>query len=154
MRVHSFASDIWATAVGGLGSEILKFALNAATDTLPHNSNLAKWRNGAVQEQCKLCGKKQTLLHVLNNCEVALKLRRYNTRHDKILSIISELAQSHLPAEHHLLADCEEDQYNFPSHVVPTTLRPDLVIWSDFSKLMYIIKLTICFESGFEEAAC
>ena len=50
MRVHSFASDIWATAVGGLGSEVLKFALNAATDTLPHNSNLAKWRNGAVQE--------------------------------------------------------------------------------------------------------
>ena len=41
MRVHSFASDIWATAVGGLGSEVLKFALNAATDTLPHNSNLA-----------------------------------------------------------------------------------------------------------------
>ena len=68
MRVHSFASDIWATTVGGLGSEVLKFALNAATDTLPHNSN---------QEQCKLCGKKQTLLHVLNNCEVTLKLRRY-----------------------------------------------------------------------------
>jgi hypothetical protein len=58
-----------------------------------------------------------------------------------------------LPAEHHLLADCGEDQYNFPSHLVPTTLHPDLVIWSDFSKLMYIIELTICFESGFEEAA-
>lgn len=103
MRVQSFAADIWATAVSNLGSETLKFALNAATDTLPHNSNLAKWRNGAVQDKCKLCGQKQTLLHVLNNCEVSLKLRRYNVRHDKVLGIISELAQSHLPDKHHLL---------------------------------------------------
>ena len=32
---------------------------------------------------CKLCGKRQTLLHVLNHCQVALELRRYNQRHDK-----------------------------------------------------------------------
>ena len=87
MRVHSFAAEIWATAVSSLGSETLKFALNAATDTLPHNSNLAKWRRGAVLDQCKLCGEKQTLLHVLNSCEVTLRLCRYNVRHDKILSI-------------------------------------------------------------------
>ena len=58
MRTSTYASAIWATAVL---SEALKFALNAATDTLPHSSNLAKWRRGVVSEQCKLCGRKQTL---------------------------------------------------------------------------------------------
>ena len=39
MRANSDDPDIWVTAMLRLGSE---FALNAATDTLPHNSNLAK----------------------------------------------------------------------------------------------------------------
>ena len=34
------AAEIWSTAVGSLSSVSLKFILNAATDTLPHNSNL------------------------------------------------------------------------------------------------------------------
>ena len=38
------AATIWATAVQQLPPEILKFSLNAAQDTLPHNKNLAKWR--------------------------------------------------------------------------------------------------------------
>ena len=107
-RTSTYASDNWATVVLSLGSEALKFALNAATDTLPHNSNLAKWRRGVVSEQRKLCGRKQTLLHVLNNCQVALQLRHYNKRHAKILAIISELAQSYLPDDHHLTADLRE----------------------------------------------
>ena len=54
---------------------LMKFALNAATDTLPHNSNLALWRRSeGFSSNCKLCGKRQTLLHVLNDCPVALEL--------------------------------------------------------------------------------
>ena len=47
------ADGIWATAVNNLGSEAMKFALNAASDTLPHNSNLAKWYKGSCTDQCK-----------------------------------------------------------------------------------------------------
>ena len=32
------ADLIWATALSKLGSAVIKFALNSATDTLPHNS--------------------------------------------------------------------------------------------------------------------
>ena len=89
LRASNLTADgIWAVAVSKLGSEAMKFALNAASDTLPHNSNLARWYRGSCTDQCKLCGKKQTLLHVLNNCEVALNLRRYNMRHDRILQLI------------------------------------------------------------------
>ena len=34
-------AQIWASAVSTLSSEEMKFALNAATDSLPHNVNLA-----------------------------------------------------------------------------------------------------------------
>ena len=153
MRVHTYACDIWASVAMTLKPEELKFVLNAVTDTLPHNANLEKWRKGKVESGCKLCGEKQTLLHILNHCEVALQLRRYNKRHDEVLSIISELTASHLPACHHLTTDLSGVEYQFPIHIVPTNLRPDLVIWSDAQKSLNLIELTICFESGFLNAA-
>ena len=71
------AEGIWSTAVCSLDSECLKFALNAATDTLPHNANLAVWRMGqGISDKCKLCERKQTLIHVLNDCPIALSPRQ------------------------------------------------------------------------------
>ena len=129
LRANNLTADgIWAAAVSNLGSEAMKFALNAASDTLPHNSNLARWYRGSCTDQCKLCGKKQTLLHVLNNCEVALNLRCYHTRHDRILQLIVTAAQAYSPASYQLAADIPEDQYHFPSHITPTDLRPDIVL--------------------------
>ena len=126
--------------------------MNAATDTLHNNSNLAKWQRGTSSDLCKLCGEKQTLLHVLNNCNVALQLRRYNKRHDKILSIISDMAYSHCQDSYCIAVDLEEQDYNFPSHITSTNLRPDLVIWSDQHRRLYIVELTVCFETGFDKA--
>ena len=106
LRASNLTADgIWAVAVSKLGSEAMKFALNAASDTLPHNSNLARWYRGSCTDQCTLCGKKQTLLHVLNNCEVALNLRRYNMRHDRILQLIVTATQAYSPASYQLVAD-------------------------------------------------
>ena len=154
LRASNLTADgIWAVAVSKLGSEAMKFALNAASETLPHNNHLARWYRGCCTDQCKLCGKKQTLLHVLNNCEVALNLRRYNTRHDRILQLIVTAAQAYSPASYQLVADLPEDQYHFPSHITPTDLRPDIVLWSDSQRTLNIIELTVCYETGFEEAA-
>ena len=47
------ADLIWATAVSKLSSSVLRFALNSATDTLPHNSNLARWYGGLHSGVCK-----------------------------------------------------------------------------------------------------
>ena len=42
-------AGIWASAVALLSPAKLKFALNAATDTLPHNQNLALWGEAWMQ---------------------------------------------------------------------------------------------------------
>ena len=141
MRATSYAPDIWASSVAMLGS-----------DTLPHNCNLARWRGGSVSEECRLCGSRQTLLHVLNNCKVALHLRRYNQWHGRVLSVVAEMVQTHLPEGYQLLADIPGTSYNFPHHIVATTLRQDLVIWSDKEKALHLVELTICYETGFVAA--
>ena len=124
------ADLVWATAISKLDSEDMKFALNSATDTLPHNSNLVRWYRGTLSDACKLCGQKQTLLHILNNCDVALKLRRYNRRHDQVVGLILAMAQEYLANTYKITADLE-DNYTFPSHITPSNLRPDIVLWSD-----------------------
>ena len=47
-----------------------------------------------------------------------------------------------------------EQVNNFPHHTVATTLRSDLVIWSDQEKALYLVELTICYKTGFVEAEC
>ena len=86
-QLHSLVDEdtaaLWSDVVQKLPPECLKFMLNAAHDTLSHNSNLSVWRREAgLSAQCKLCGQQQTLLHVLNNCEMVLQLQRFNERHD------------------------------------------------------------------------
>ena len=46
-----------------------------------------------------------------------------------------------------------KDQYHFPSHISPTSFRPDLVLWSDTLHRLLVVELTVCFETGLEEAA-
>ena len=84
-----------------------KFALNAANDTLPHNANLARWRD--LSDACKLCGGKQTL----NHCKTALDLWWFNVRHDCVLKL-TDFAGKQVPEDMHVVADLGE-QYHFPT---------------------------------------
>ena len=83
---------------------------------------------------------------------MALQLRRFNRRHDSVLAVIAEVAKSYLPNGFQLTVDLD-DTYEFPTHITPTSLRPDLVMWTDSHKVLYLVELTACFESGFEEVA-
>ena len=51
-----------------------------------------------------------------------------------------------------MTADINED-YNFPLHIIPTELRPDIVWWDDDMKSLNLIELTVCYETNFDEAA-
>ena len=129
----------------------MKFALNAALDILPHNSNLQLWRK-RTDSSCPLCKENQSLLHVLNNCRVARDLRRYNIRHDCVLQEIAKAIMPCLPPGTNFTVDIT-DRYKFPLHIVPTGLRPDIVWWSSSKKSLCLLELTVCFESNFEQAA-
>ena len=129
----------------------MKFALNAAQDTLPHNANLQCWRK--LPDACKLCGKRQTLLHILNNCPVALNFRRYNQRHDLVLTVISDFLKVTLTEDYKIVSDLgTPETYLFPPVLAVTDLRPDLVVYNDLMRDAIIIELTVPFESNFGKA--
>ena len=135
--------ELWVKAVQGLPPEPLIFALNASLDTLPTNTNL------------HTCGKKprdicplyqdyrQSLLHALNHCKVAMDLRQYSRRHD------GDFVQSWLPSNYSLTIDLPSlIVYRFPHHNTPTNMRPDMVWWSDQLRELWLFELTISYESN------
>ena len=111
---HGRAADLWSTTVQSLSEHVFKFALNALTDTLPHNCNLHLWKK-LPSASCNLCGQQQSLLHVLNACPYALEKRRYNDRHDGILESIYIFRKKLLPPSQNVTADLPNLQYRLPA---------------------------------------
>jgi hypothetical protein len=144
------AAPLWSKAIQSLPPEQSKFALNAAVDTLPHNANLHLWKK-KESSACPLCGERQSLIHVLNCCNVARDLRRYNARHDEVLQAVVDTIRIKLKPTSSLSADLGED-YSFPTHIVPTDLKPDIACWDDSKKVMTLVELTIPFETSFDGA--
>ena len=144
-------APVWAGVVRELPDQIMKFSINAAVDSLPHNANLHRWKRKS-DSTCPLCNCHQSLLHVLNNCAVARDLRRYNVRHDAVLQEIVKAVVPYLPPTSSWTVDIS-DNYCFPVHIIPTDLRPDLVWWDDTKKSLCLTELTICYETNFDDAA-
>ena len=143
------AAEIRTKTVESLPDEIMKFSLNSAVDTLPHNANLHLWKKES--SSCPLCGEKQSLIHVLNACSVARDRRRYNVRHDSVLKEVVTTIQEFLPPTYELTADT--GSYRCPQHIVPTDLRPDIVWWNNKDHVLCIAELTIAFKTCFAAAA-
>ena len=115
--------ELWVRAVEGLPPELMKFALNAALDTLPTKSNLRQWGK-KPHDTCLLCWSHQSLCHVLNNCLTALKLRRYSRRHDKVLQLLGEFI-SNLSSTHLFLSPLT---YQLQPIASPSTLPPQTCV--------------------------
>ena len=144
---------VWVMATQNLPPEPLKFILNAAQNTLPSNSNLHLWGR-KISATCPLCrGSRQTLEHVLNNCPKALELRRYSKRHDEVLGVVGEFIQSHLPPGFSVIIDLPSESYSFPNHISPTNLRPDIVWWCDKTRELWLLELTVSYETRVADAA-
>ena len=82
---------------------------------------------------------------------MAIHLRRYNVRHDKILHEISLFVRAHLAPFASMVVDIGEG-YAFSIHTVPTDLRPDLVCEND-TRILYVVELTVCCKTNFGVAA-
>ena len=68
-----------------------------------------------------------------------------------MLQVILDTIRTKLKPTSSLSADLEED-YSFPTHIVPTDLKPDIACWDDSKKVMTLVELTIPFETSFDGA--
>ena len=144
--------ELWVKAVHGVPPEPLKFALNASLGTLPTNANLHTWGK-KTRDTCNLCKEhRHSLIHILNNCQVAMGLRRYSQRHDEVLKVFGDFIQASLPPHFSPTIDHPTHLYNFPHHITPTNMRPDIVWWSDGQRELWLDELTISYESHVTDA--
>lgn len=76
-------TDLWK-----LEPFCISVLLRSLYDTLPTPANSHKW---VMREdpQCKLCGERGTMAHILADCKTALTLGRYRWLHDKMLMILA-----------------------------------------------------------------
>ncbi|KAI7802934.1 polyprotein, partial [Triplophysa rosa] len=110
----------------------IKFLIASIYDVLPSPSNLFCW--GKVDTPlCSLCFRRGTLEHILSCCPKALGEGRYTWRHDQMKADLGK-------------------QLRFPEHIVETTLRPDIVLFSDARKQVVLLELTVPWEVRMEEA--
>ena len=73
-------SDLsWRRLLHGLDDSELSFSLRVITNTLPTPDNLRRWGQLTTATSCPLCGRKATLRHILNGCNVALRQGCYKT---------------------------------------------------------------------------
>ena len=82
---------------------------------------------------------------------MALQLRRYNSRHDEVLSVILDFMTKQMPDETTIVTDLS-DNYQFPPCLALTDLRPDLVAYNVQTKSALLLEPTVCFETNFEDA--
>ena len=136
----------------GLPPEPLKFTLNASLNTLPTNAVLHTWGK-KPRDTCTLRREhRQSLLHILNNCQVDMDLRRYSERHDSVLKTFGDFIKSSLPPLYSVTIDHPTDTYSFPHHITPTNLRPDIVWWGERQRELWLFELTISYETLMAEA--
>ena len=120
----------------------MKFQLNSAIDTLPTKVNLKLWGKRA-SDKCR-CGRRETLNHILNGCDMALQEGRYTYRHDNILQYISDCLDRVKFTCYVDIPGCQTPAGGtLPPNIVVTTLRPDIVIIDKQKKEVNIFELTV-----------
>jgi hypothetical protein len=136
----------WHEITEDMTTNIFKFARKALIFSLPTNTNLNRWKKTTTDE-CPLCNRKQTQLHVLNNCATAANDGRYTWRHDSILYTIMHYINQLANEGYEIYADL--NGYKSTSELF-NRLRPDIAVKK--GDTVQIIELTCCFETNLEKS--
>ena len=108
----------------------LSWLMHACIDCLPSFANLRRWGK-VLSDKCAFCNERETTHHVLPWCQVAVKQKRLDLRHDSVLRhIVKQLHAS--KCKKRIIADVPghklPDEGTIPPELVVTVQRPDLVL--------------------------
>jgi hypothetical protein len=144
----------WNAAAYSLPPSLLRFGINATLSTLPSLNNLNRWYN-TNNQKCRLCDRNETIIHVLNGCQLALQSGRYKWRHDSILTLLANFIQQHLDTEWTLLVDLPNhaNAYSLiPPSLCTSVRRPDILVVNHSTKAAFFCELTVPAEENLAEA--
>ena len=141
---HKKIIKLWQKIVTEMPTSITCFARRALILSLGNNSNLKRW-NIRESQNCDLCNRSQTQLHVFSFCPTALKQHRYTWRHNSILVTIIHHLKVLTGPDIQLYADCPDSGLNCTSTLF-RSLRPDVVLI--YRSEVYVIELTVPYETN------
>jgi hypothetical protein len=146
---------LWKSYIYNLPKGIMKFMLNSFVDTLPTKNNLSRWGK-SCNSKCSLCGNKETLQHVLNNCKTMLDQGRYTWRHNSVLRKIMDALKDIKDQSWKIYCDLsgatKTAGTTIPPEILPTQQRPDLVLINAASSSIIIVELSVPFEANIHKA--
>lgn len=125
---------------------LFNFGCKALVFCLANKSNLHRWKR-VDSDKCDLCFQKQTQLHVLSNCSVAVNQKRYTWRHDSILYTLFFYILQLQQYDFNVLVDLEG--YSSTASLFKS-LCPDLVFTKGDD--MTVVELTVCSEMNIDRS--
>lgn len=125
----------WNNLIYGTNPHVLRFVLNATINCNKTPDMLRLW-GYTTKACCLLCGGSQcTLHHILVNCQVSLKNKRYTWRHDSILANLEPVLQKRIS---------EANSFVFKPVVIPPIQRSFVKEGQAASKTTSKLKSSAC----------
>ena len=134
----------WNNCLNMLPGFLYNFVRKGMQQQLPTLSNLLRW--GRVPSNiCPLCAKPQTNEHVLSNCSNEIVLKRYTSRHDKILNILVQWFKYKIKGNIELFVDLNKVGFKQVSDLF-LDRRPDIAFVK--GNVVHVLELTVCHETN------
>jgi hypothetical protein len=134
----------WSSTINSLPGFLFNFVRKAMQLQLPTLANLMRWGRGS-SNLCTLCNSIQTNKHVLSNCNHPDVLKRYTTRHNKILELLAHWFTDNVNKDTSVYVDLPCSSFKQTIDLF-TTYRPDIVLVRNNKAL--VIELTVCHETN------
>ena len=134
------AAVVWSKSITKLPKNIYNFSIRYTNNTLANANNMRKWGK-VVSPLCSHCNKNQTLGHVIGGCEIVLREKRYNFRHDSILLNLGKILESVKSIDLYI----DIPGYKNPTIITRESQRPDLLVI--FESKLYVIEHTAGYET-------
>ena len=134
----------WHATLDKLSKNIYNFVTRYLNNTLPTLKNMLLW-NKATSNLCYSCSNVQTLQHIVSSCKVHLEQGRYTWRHNSVLKNLVEYLSS---VKKDLSFYADVDGFENPSIIAGLEVRPDMIIVNTTIRAIYVIELTIGFETN------
>ena len=134
----------WHATLDKLPKNIYNFATRYLNNTLPTLKNMLLW-NKATSNLCYSCLNVQSLQDIVSSCKVHLEQGRYTWRHNSVLKNLVEYLSS---VKKDLSFYADVDGFENPSIIAGLEVRPDMIIVNSTIRAIYVIELTIGFETN------
>ncbi|KAJ7998421.1 hypothetical protein DPEC_G00204760 [Dallia pectoralis] len=134
--------DIW-----NMEGHRIKFLLSSVYDVLPTPTNLQRWKL-TEDPSCALCKRPANLEHILSSCRAGLTEGRPGEKAGKEYRYLGILGTAD---DWEMRVDLGR-QLKFPEKIAVTSLRLDIVLWSQTTWQVALIELTVPWEERIEKA--